>query len=222
MAILGDVAVLGPLEVDGPDGAVSVGGPAPRRILTTLILRAGAVCRVDTLIAAAWGDSPPTSAERTLASHMTRLREALALADGISGTQIEHADGGYRLRVAPDGVDVARFERAVEAAAGLSPAAAVLALREALALWRSHTPFADLQDTEYPSGDAATLVELRGSAIESLAVASKVGEICPACGVPAKMFEPYDDKVSEARRRMIDLHIHPVIVHSPRPSPWPC
>ena len=46
--------------------------------------------------------------------------------------------------------------------------------------------------------------------------ASALGELCPACGVPAKQFEPYDDKVKEGRRRLIDLHIHPVIVHAPQ------
>ena len=43
-----------------------------------------------------------------------------------------------------------------------------------------------------------------------------LGEVCPACGVPAKQFEPYDDKVKESRRRILDLHIHPVIVHAPQ------
>src|SRR5512133_2306047 len=43
-----------------------------------------------------------------------------------------------------------------------------------------------------------------------------VKDVCPACGVPAKMFEPYTDPVSEKRRRIIDLHSHPVIVHFPQ------
>ncbi|HUX41042.1 MAG TPA: hypothetical protein VMV83_07765 [Rectinemataceae bacterium] len=46
--------------------------------------------------------------------------------------------------------------------------------------------------------------------------AADLGEVCPACGVPARQFEPYDDKVSEKRRRLLDLHIHPVIVHAPQ------
>jgi len=40
-------------------------------------------------------------------------------------------------------------------------------------------------------------------------------DICPACGVPNKMFEPYDDKVSETRSKLINLDIHPVMVHAP-------
>ena len=48
--------------------------------------------------------------------------------------------------------------------------------------------------------------------------AGSVGDVCPACGVPARMFEPYTDPVSEKRRRILDLHIHPVMVHFPQAS----
>ena len=43
----------------------------------------------------------------------------------------------------------------------------------------------------------------------------KIKDICPACGVPAKMFAPYTDPVSEKRRMLLDLHIHPIMVHFP-------
>lgn len=36
---------------------------------------------------------------------------------------------------------------------------------------------------------------------------------CPACGVLAKMFEPYTDKVSESRRKILKLDLHPILVH---------
>lgn len=44
----------------------------------------------------------------------------------------------------------------------------------------------------------------------------KIQDVCPACGVPAKMFEPYKHPVSEKRRRLLDLHTHPVMVHFPQ------
>ena len=44
----------------------------------------------------------------------------------------------------------------------------------------------------------------------------KIKDVCPACGVPAKMFEPYKDPVSVKRRRILDLHTHPVMVHFPQ------
>ncbi|MGD0170024.1 MAG: rubredoxin-like domain-containing protein [Smithella sp.] len=44
----------------------------------------------------------------------------------------------------------------------------------------------------------------------------KIKDVCPACGVPAKMFEPYADPISEKRRNILMLHIHPIIVHFPQ------
>lgn len=44
----------------------------------------------------------------------------------------------------------------------------------------------------------------------------QVKDVCPACGVPAKMFEPYTHPVSLKRRRILDLHTHPVLVHFPQ------
>jgi O-antigen/teichoic acid export membrane protein len=41
----------------------------------------------------------------------------------------------------------------------------------------------------------------------------KLRDKCPACGVPAKMFEPFEDPVGEARRRLLDAHLHPIAVH---------
>ncbi len=39
---------------------------------------------------------------------------------------------------------------------------------------------------------------------------------CAACGAPARVFEPYDDRVSEGRRAWLDKHVHPIIVHAPQ------
>ncbi len=44
----------------------------------------------------------------------------------------------------------------------------------------------------------------------------KLGDVCPACGVPAKMFEAYKHPLSPHRRRPLDLHMHPVAVHFPQ------
>jgi uncharacterized membrane protein/rubredoxin len=44
---------------------------------------------------------------------------------------------------------------------------------------------------------------------------AKLGDKCPACGVAAKAFEPYEDSLSEARRRALNLDLHPIAVHFP-------
>ncbi len=41
-------------------------------------------------------------------------------------------------------------------------------------------------------------------------------DVCPACGVPAKAFEPYKSRVSEEREKMLSLHMHPIMVHFPQ------
>lgn len=38
---------------------------------------------------------------------------------------------------------------------------------------------------------------------------------CPACGVAAKAFEPWEDPLSEQRRRALALDLHPIAVHFP-------
>jgi hypothetical protein len=44
----------------------------------------------------------------------------------------------------------------------------------------------------------------------------KPREKCPACGAPRATFEPYKDRVSERRRRILNLTIHPIAVHFPQ------
>jgi DNA-binding SARP family transcriptional activator/WD40 repeat protein len=192
--------VLGPLEVEGPDGPVPVGGPVPRRILCALAVRPGAVVPVDSLLDAAWGDDPPPSAERTLISHITRLREALARLDGTAPPKLEHRGGGYRLVVAPEAVDAVWFEQTLLEVQDLSPVEAVSALREALAAWRPPAPFADLQDTAYPAAEAARLVELRGSAGEALVAACLDGNDAAAAAAEAEARlrdDPYRERLWE-------------------------
>jgi hypothetical protein len=40
-------------------------------------------------------------------------------------------------------------------------------------------------------------------------------DVCPACGVPAKMFEPYIEKLSPRRKFILMLDIHPIMAHFP-------
>lgn len=44
---------------------------------------------------------------------------------------------------------------------------------------------------------------------------SKLGDFCPACGVPRISFEPYTDSISESRRRILNFDLHPIAVHFP-------
>jgi hypothetical protein len=43
--------------------------------------------------------------------------------------------------------------------------------------------------------------------------ADKLGDVCPACGLPRKVFEPYREKVSLNRLRLLNLDLHPIVIH---------
>lgn len=45
---------------------------------------------------------------------------------------------------------------------------------------------------------------------------ARLKDVCPACGVSRKVFEPYDDPVEPERRRVIDMDLHPIVVHAPQ------
>lgn len=43
--------------------------------------------------------------------------------------------------------------------------------------------------------------------------ADKLGDVCPACGLPRKVFEPYREKVSRNRLILLNLDLHPIVIH---------
>lgn len=43
-----------------------------------------------------------------------------------------------------------------------------------------------------------------------------VDDLCPACGLPKTVFEPYTKKISPRRTFIIDQHLHPISVHFPQ------
>ena len=69
--------VLGPLEVCRSGQPVDLPGPASRRVLAALVLRAGTWVSVDRLIDELWGERPPAAARKALQMHVSRLRVAL-------------------------------------------------------------------------------------------------------------------------------------------------
>jgi DNA-binding SARP family transcriptional activator len=66
--------VLGPLEVEADNGPVALGGPKERLLLALLLIRPNQVVSVDALVLGLWGEQPPSTAAKTLQSHVKRLR----------------------------------------------------------------------------------------------------------------------------------------------------
>ena len=48
-----------------------------------------------------------------------------------------------------------------------------------------------------------------GFVIES----DKLGDVCPACGMPKKVFEPYRERVSRNRLFLLNFDLHPIAIH---------
>ncbi|WP_157169865.1 BTAD domain-containing putative transcriptional regulator [Streptomyces typhae] len=124
--------LLGPLEVRTGDGAVlDVPGARLRALLCALALEPGRIVTRPRLVEFIWGDQPPTDEVNAVQALVSRLRRVLP--EG----SVEAESGGYRLAVAPDAVDVSRFEDLVgraRAAADVTRKAELL--RSALELWR--------------------------------------------------------------------------------------
>ncbi|GGJ57851.1 BTAD domain-containing putative transcriptional regulator [Streptomyces brasiliensis] len=136
--------ILGTTQALRPDGtAVPVGGARLRALLTVLALRPGRAVPVGLLVDEVWGADTPVDATAALQALVGRLRRAVG-ADAVASTE-----GGYRLTVLPDDIDLHRFERltgeGLRALADGDPAKAATVLDDALALW--HGPaLADLPD----------------------------------------------------------------------------
>lgn len=43
--------------------------------------------------------------------------------------------------------------------------------------------------------------------------AGKLGDVCPACGMPRKVFEPYRERVSRNRLTVLNFDLHPIAIH---------
>ncbi len=161
------VDVLGPLRL-GVDGlSVDVRGPKRRAVLALLALAEGRTVSVDQVVDALWPDDPPGSARATVHSHVSRLRADL----GPGARRLTTDDGGYRLRLADDGLDLRRVrllrDRAREVAP-TDPGAAAALLREARGVWRG-TALADLADVPPLRASAQAAHELWRDVTDRLA-----------------------------------------------------
>ncbi|OUC96764.1 AfsR family transcriptional regulator [Streptosporangium minutum] len=155
------VELLGPFGVRNRDGAVvEVPGIRLRALLAALALEPGRIVTRARLVDWIWGQQPPADGVNALQALVSRLRRVLP--DGV----IEAESGGYRLAVAPDAVDVCRFEHLVGQARAAEPAARADLLRSALALWRG-TAMADiaLRDSDAFDAVVTRLDELHVSAL---------------------------------------------------------
>jgi DNA-binding SARP family transcriptional activator/tRNA A-37 threonylcarbamoyl transferase component Bud32 len=152
------VRVFGGMGVEGPRGAVGVGGHRQQRLLALLVVRHGQVVTLDWLAEHLWGDAerPDASATR-LRTYLSRLRQSFPEA---ARDWIETESGGYRFVAPPDAIEHLRFGRlraeARDARDRGDPLRARQLLDEAMALWRGD-PFRELEDLDWARADIEQL-----------------------------------------------------------------
>src|SRR5438067_7577190 len=157
--------ILGPLEVADEGEPVPLGRLKERLVLAILLLHANEFVSRERLIDELWGELPPPTAKKAVNVYVSQLRKALTR---NGHDPIATANGGYRLEVGPDELDIAHLRQLLasareRAAAGELEAAAEL-LREALALWRGPT-LAGLLLESHGREEVAQLDELRLTAL---------------------------------------------------------
>ena len=163
--------LLGPLELIGDDGAtLPVDGARLRVLLAALLLQANTPVSAEALADAVWDGAPPPAADRTLRSHVGRLRRVL----GPQAERLTAREPGYQIRVAPTELDLTEFERLCQAAgAALRDGAwqsAADATATALGLWRGQ-PLLDVPSEPLRDSVVPRLEWLRIQAVEDHAEA---------------------------------------------------
>ena len=160
--------VLGPLEVASGGRSLSVGGTRTRAVLAFLVMNANAVVSADRLAEELWAGLAPGRAAANLQVRLSELRKALRSV--AEEDRLATRAPGYVLRVAPEELDVLRFQQLAasgrEALAAGDVATAVRFLDESLALWRGPA-LADFGDLQFAAAEQARLEEERLGVLES-------------------------------------------------------
>ena len=152
--------LLGPLEASADGKPVELPGGKPRALLARVLLDAGRVVAVETLVDSLWGERAPPSAHKVVQVYVSQLRKALG------ADRIETRAPGYLLRTERDELDLGRFEALAESArATPDPRRRAKLLTEALDLWRGPA-LEEFRDEPFAPAAARRLAELRLSVLE--------------------------------------------------------
>ncbi|MFC7385977.1 AfsR/SARP family transcriptional regulator [Sphaerisporangium rhizosphaerae] len=154
--------ILGPLEVVEGTERLDVGGTRQRITLANLLLDPNRVVTVDRLAEAIYGIALPPTARSQVQICISSLRRLFAAYGGAD--LITTQSRGYMIRVDEGRLDAQRFEaltlRARRARDAGDADQAVLAYREALALWRSEEALDGIESRPVQSA-ASRLTEER-------------------------------------------------------------
>ncbi len=190
-----EFGVLGVVEAWIDGRPADLGHARQRCVLGVLLVEAGRPVSPDQLIDRVWGEHAPQRAANALYSYLSRLRRAVA---GADGAEIRREPGGYLLTVNPQAVDLHRFRRLMTTArAAEADKSAADLIEQALRLWRGD-PFAGL-DTPWLAATRRTLLgerlaaELDGNDV--LLRLGRHGELLPAL-LAAVAEHPLDERLA--------------------------
>ena len=198
----------GPCEVYQDGSSLPLGGVKQRALLAALLLDAGRVVSADTLIEDLWGEEAPLQARHNLQELVSQLRKCLR--GGGTGERIVTRGSGYAIELAPDELDLHRFEvlvsqgREALSAGGVTTAAA--RITQALALWKG-PPLADLAFEGFAQQEIARLEELRVSVLEErIAVDLELGRHADVVGELRSLVSAYPLRERLRELQMIALY----------------
>jgi predicted ATPase/DNA-binding SARP family transcriptional activator len=156
--MVGQVNLLGPLEVRDPAGSVvEVSGSPQRLLLARLALVPGAFVSVGSLVDALWPDDAPANATGNLQSYVSRLRRM------VGASAVRRTEAGYRLDVEPGATDLGRLDAHLAQLRGgamTTPSARVEMIGCCLDLWRGE-PLAEFAGIGVFDAERTRLAELR-------------------------------------------------------------
>ncbi|PZG09389.1 transcriptional regulator [Micromonospora craterilacus] len=113
------IEILGPVRATIRGREVDLGPPKQRAVLALLALRAGGHVPLDDLVVVLWPGQPPTRAASLVHTYVARLRHALEpdTPRRRRTNVIASVQGGYRLAVGDDQLDLFTFRAGIREAA---------------------------------------------------------------------------------------------------------
>jgi len=156
--------ILGTLELEAHGGQALRRGPKVARLLGLLLVRANQTVGVDTLMDELWDGDPPTTAVKTIRTHVYHLRGALERSCGAATARrvLLTQGSGYRMVLAPEELDLFAFQQLVGQAQVLWAEhrhdEVVDRAEQALALWRGPV-LSDVRPGRVLAGHVARLTE---------------------------------------------------------------
>jgi DNA-binding SARP family transcriptional activator len=143
-----DIRLLDTPRVTLAGREIALGAARRQAVFAALVLNSGRAVPRAELIAAVWGEDPPSSAMGNLYTYVSALRRVLEPGRDrwSSNTVLTSQGGAYRLHVRAEEVDVHRFERAREQSRSFRASGdargELAALDAALAEWQGGEPLA--------------------------------------------------------------------------------